>query len=240
MVRTLLAALLVAGSAQAQQDTTSTVTGTVRIDGKVTRPKVIPLDAACTALHPDPLRTEATLVDAENRVRNAFVWVKKGVTGKYPVPAEAFLLDQVGCRYEPHVFGIRVGQTLKIRNSDAMLHNVHGLGMNNKEFNFGQPVQGQVNDVKLSADEVMMRVKCDVHGWMSSWAGVLEHPFYAVSDATGGFTIKGLPPGKYTIGAWQEEWTVAAKDGKYGWEAEVEVKAGETKTLSVVLDKKKE
>lgn len=241
MVRTLVTALLVVGGVQAQEkarEETGTVSGRVHIDGVVPAAKKIPMDAACAALHPEPPRTEFTIVDAKNNVRGAFVWVKKGLEGrKFPVPPEPVLLDQVNCRYEPHVFGIRIGQTLRIRNSDGFLHNVHGLGFDNPPFNFGQPVKGQVSEVKLVAEEVMMKIKCDIHGWMASWAGVMEHPYFAVTDASGAFSIPGLPPGKYTVAVWQEEWTAGDRTKL---EREVVVKAGETVPHTFELDKKKE
>ena len=87
------------------------------------------------------------------------------------------------------------------RNSDPLLHNVHGTPKVNKEFNFAQPVKGQENAVTFDKPEVFVRIKCDVHSWMFTYAGVCEHPYFAVTDKDGNFTIKNLPPGKYTLEA---------------------------------------
>src|SRR5262249_37013994 len=116
--------------------------------------------------------------------------------------------DQTGCVYAPHVAGAMVEQKVKFRNSDDMMHNVHGLPFSNKEFNFGQ-VKGSENDVKFTTQEVPVKVVCNVHtGFMTAFVGVVDHPFFAVTDAAGKFEIKKLPPGKYTLGVWHERLTV--------------------------------
>jgi plastocyanin len=147
--------------------------------------------------------------------------VKEGVNGSYPAPTEPVVLNQKGCHYTPHVFGIMVGQPLQIVNSDPTLHNIHALPKANSEFNTGQPIQGMKFDHTFTAKEVMVPFKCDVHGWMNAHAAVLDHPFFAVSSKDGKFEIKGLPAGKYTIEAWHEKLgaqtmdvEVAAKESK--------------------------
>ena len=115
-------------------------------------------------------------------------------------------IDQRGCVYYPRVLGVRVGQTLEIRNSDNLLHNVHSVTEHENQFNFGQARAGVVNTFKMKNEEIMMRLGCDVHRWMESYIGVLNHPFYSVSGTDGSFTIKGLPAGTYTIEAWHEKY----------------------------------
>jgi len=83
----------------------------------------------------------------------------------------------------------------------------------------------------------MLKIVCNIHGWMSTYAGIVDHPFFAVTDDAGKFSLKGLPPGKYTIAAWHERWTTMKEKG---CEQEFEVKAGQTKTLDFALDRKKE
>jgi hypothetical protein len=113
-------------------------------------------------------------------------------------------LDQQGCRYSPHVFGIQTGQTLEILNSDPTLHNIHAMPANNREFNTGQPIQGMKTEQSFENVEVMVPFKCDVHGWMNAYAGVLDHPYFAVTTADGGFELSNVPPGTYTVEAWHE------------------------------------
>lgn len=160
-------------------------------------------DPVCVSLHPDPVQTQK-IAASDGNLANVFVYVKEGVSGSHPTPSESKLLDQKGCRYQPHVSGIQVGQTLVIRNSDATLHNVHATPEKNAEFNNGQPFEGMELEHRFTVPEIMVPLKCDVHPWMNSYIGVLDHPFYAVSAEDGGFTIEGVPAGDYTIEAWHE------------------------------------
>ena len=135
-----------------------------------------------------------------------FVYVKDGLGNyAYDMPTAPAKIDQQNCRYHPHVFGMRVGQSLEILNSDPTLHNIHALPKGNSEFNTGQPIQGMKTTHKFEKKEVMVPFKCDVHGWMNAYVGVLDHPYYAVSDKEGKFELKSLPPGTYTVEAWHEK-----------------------------------
>ena len=139
-------------------------------------------------------------------LENVFVYVKDGL-GNYAfdVPTQPATIDQKDCRYHPHVFGMRVGQPLEIINSDPTLHNIHALPKSNQEFNTGQPIQGMKTTHTFTAKEVMVPFKCDVHGWMNAYVGVVNHPYFAVTDKDGKFELKGVPPGTYTIEAWHEK-----------------------------------
>jgi plastocyanin len=150
--------------------------------------------------------SESVIVGASGAVKNAFVYVKDGLDPAYSfdVPTAAVVLDQQGCRYTPHVVGVRVGQPIDIVNSDDTLHNVHAMPMTNQEFNQGQPVKGFRMTKTFTAPEVMVRFVCNVHGWMRAWVGVMAHPYFAVTDENGAFKIPNLPPGTYTIGVWHE------------------------------------
>ncbi|HKW01088.1 MAG TPA: carboxypeptidase regulatory-like domain-containing protein [Vicinamibacterales bacterium] len=150
--------------------------------------------------------SEAAIVGANGAVKNAFVYVKDGLDPAYSfdVPTAAVVLDQQGCKYTPHVVGVRVGQPIDIVNSDDTLHNVHAMPMTNQEFNQGQPVKGFRMTKTFTAPEVMVRFVCNVHGWMRAYVGVMAHPYFAVTDADGAFKIPNLPPGTYTIGVWHE------------------------------------
>jgi hypothetical protein len=232
MGKALLAVALMAGSLGAADGEPATVTGTVKIQGRPLKGTPANPPPDCAAHFPGGCRLDDIVVDGENHVRWAFVYVKKGLEGKtFAVPREPVVLDQKGCRYDPHVFGLQAGQPLLVKNSDGVLHNVHGLPLINKEFNYGQ-VPGAQNTVTLNRDEMMVRIKCDIHSIMGAWAGVLPHPFFAATDAAGKYTIKGLPPGKYTIEVWHEKYKAVAQ--------EVEVKAGEVKTADFALADKKE
>jgi len=187
--------------------TTGTVTGTITFAGTAPAPEPIKMtsDPTCTQAG-GPATTETLLVGSSGGLQNVFVYVKDGLGDRtFPTPAAPVLLDQKGCHYIPHVLGIQVGQPLEIVNSDSTLHNVHAVPKTNGEFNTGQPLKGMKHVHTFSTKEVMVPFKCDVHGWMNAYVGVLDHPFYAVTGADGSFSLKGLPPGTYTVEAWHEK-----------------------------------
>lgn len=212
----------------------ASISGTVKVKGDVKKRKKIKMDAdpKCAALHADTPLMDDIVVDADGNVQWAFVYVKKGAEGKKPTDApKPAVIDQKGCRYEPHVLGLAVGQELIIRNSDDLLHNIHALPFTNKEFNFGQPTKGLEEKKAFTAQEVMVKVKCDVHPWMSAWIGVLEHGFFAVTGADGKYAIPGgLPDGKYTVTVWHE--------GYKDVNQEVDVKGGAGVAQFELTDKK--
>jgi plastocyanin len=206
--------------------TTANVTGTVTVDGKLPENATIKMNAdpvCARETSGTPQTMEAYVVGSDGKsLANVFVYVKDGLDGySFDPPTEPAHIDQKDCRYHPHVFGVMVGQPLEIMNSDPTLHNIHAVAKNNREFNNGQPLQGMKTTHTFTTPEVMVPFKCDVHGWMNAYVGVLPHPFYAVTDANGGFSLKGLPPGTYTVEAWHEKLgtstqtvTVGAKDSK--------------------------
>jgi hypothetical protein len=183
------------------------VSGKVLFEGTApANPKIaFTSDPACLRAHPDGAVSEIYAVH-DGGLDNVFVYVKDGLTGyTFDTPTTPVLLDQQGCLYRPHVLGLRVGQPLQIKNSDETLHNVHGLGQVNQEFNFGEPITGQVMSRTFTAKEVMMKFVCNVHTWMNAYIGVLDHPYFAVTTEGGKFALKDLPAGTYTIEAWHEK-----------------------------------
>ena len=116
------------------------------------------------------------------------------------------VLDQRGCIYTPRVLGARVGQTLQIRNSDEVLHNLHSLSPKANAFNVSQPKAGMTYEVKLKDEDAMLRLKCDIHSWMTAFVGVVNHPYFAVSGANGEFEIRDVPAGSHAIRVWHEQY----------------------------------
>ena len=201
----------------------ATITGKIVFEGSIPAPEKFKMsaDAFCAKANPGEVARPDIEIGPDRGIKDVFVYVKSGITGTYPPPATAALIDQRGCTYHPHVFGVVAGQDIEILNSDPTLHNIHALPEKNEAFNLGMPVQGMKYTKRFDKPEVMVRIKCDVHGWMSAFCGVVAHPFFAVTAADGTYTIKNLPAGTYTIEAWHEKFgtqtqqvTVGATDSK--------------------------
>ncbi len=186
--------------------TAGNITGSIMLEGTPPAAETIRMnsDPVCAKEATDT-ETNYYVVGGSGGLGNVFVYVKEGLTGSFPAASDTVVLDQKGCRYTPHVFGIQVGQTLQIHNGDPTLHNIHATPTANAEFNTGQPIQGMTFDRTFDTAEVMVPFKCDVHGWMNSYVGVVDHPFFAVSGGDGSFDISTLPPGDYVVEAWHEE-----------------------------------
>ena len=187
------------------------VKGKIKFDGKAPKMKPLRMDAdpVCVANSDIQPRKEWLVLDENNGVKNVLVYVKESKSGSllknYDTPKEAAVIDQKGCVYIPHVLGVMVGQQLDILNSDGTLHNIHALPKVNKEFNKAMPRSKKQMSVKFDKVEAPFKIKCDVHPWMGAFLGVFEHPYFAVTDDSGSYTISGLAPGKYILEAWHEK-----------------------------------
>jgi len=205
--------------------TAGTITATVKFEGTPPAPEIYTLtgDPKCVSENGAPQRANELLVVGDNQaLQNVFVYVKDGLGSfGFPIPSEPVVLDQDKCRYTPRVLGVRVGQALQIRNSDPLLHNVRSNGVINQAFNKSTPIEGMSFNHTFATREVMVPFKCDVHGWMSAYVGVLDHPYFGTSAPDGKVVLGNLPPGTYTIEAWHEQLgtrtqqiTIAARESK--------------------------
>ena len=204
--------------------TAGRVTATVTFEGDVPAGMItITGDPKCVSENGSPQRADERIVVGGNRaLQNVFVYVTDGLGAfGFPIPSEPVVLDQDKCRYTPRVLGVRVGQALQIRNSDPLLHNVRSNGVINQAFNKSTPLEGVSFNHTFATKEVMVPFKCDVHGWMSAYVGVLDHPYFGTTAADGKVVLGNLPPGTYTIEAWHEalgpktqQVTIGAKESK--------------------------
>ena len=162
-------------------------------------------DPVCYENNPEPL-TEFIVVK-DSRMANVLVYVKSGDTLEgltFETPATDALLDSRGCRYLPHVLGVQVNQRLEIRNFDKTTQNVHAMPKNNADWNQSQVPFNPPLATKFAHAEVAIPIKDNQHPWKKAYVGVFAHPFFAVSNGKGTFTIEGLPSGNYTVGVWHE------------------------------------
>jgi plastocyanin len=197
------------------------ISGNVNFDGKGPKKKKLKMDAdpVCGTSHQGPVYRQDFVMDDSNNLANVLVYIKnidyKGETTKSQA-----VLDQKGCVYSPHVMGVMKGQEILIKNSDATLHNIHGLPKVNNEFNFAMPKVLKEKKMTLVKTESAFKVKCDVHPWMSAYVQVFDHPYFTVSSSDGSFKIDNVPAGTYEVVAWQEKFkdktvshTVTVGDG---------------------------
>ena len=225
--------LFIAGCLLSSSTFAGNIKGKVDFKGTKPNPAEIKMtaDPNCIKIHAGKkVTSDQVVVNGNNTLRNVFVYVKKGLEGKkFPVPTQKATINQNGCTYTPHVFGMMAKQSLEIINSDPTMHNIHALPKMSKQFNIAQPKKGMKMVKTFEKPEIMVKIKCDVHNWMAAYVGVLDHPFYAVTDDQGNFEIKNLPAGEYEIEAWHE---------KYGAQTmKVSVGAADTKTTDFSSDK---
>jgi plastocyanin len=202
-----------------------TIKGHVRVKGPVPGNAIIRMgmDPMCAKINAGkrPVQ-EVVAATADGSLANVFVSLQ-GSFPATPVPSEPVTIDQRACMYVPRVVGARVGQTVQVRNSDELLHNVHGLSTHDNAFNVSQPKAGMVQQIQLKTPEIMVRVTCDVHRWMTAFVGVVNHPYFATSSGAGTYEINNVPEGTYTIQAWHERYGVTTQ--------QVRVAAGTTATV---------
>jgi len=227
-----IAALLGVGSAaHAYQESPvqnpAKFTGTIRLAGTPPPQEQIVVTKDVTACG-DTLDSYALVVGSSKGVANAIVTIEGITTGKPIAVAESLYLANSGCQFEPRVQVVPVGTRIAIRNDDAILHNTHAyLGQSESLFNIALPMKDL--RVRKNLDKPgLVRFECDAgHTWMRAYVLVAEHPYYAVTDESGAFSIDDVPAGTYSVKVWHE--TLG------GETREVTFRASETTTLEFNL-----
>jgi hypothetical protein len=184
----------------------ATVTGTINVTGTIPKPNRIDMwaDPVCVQHNPRP-ETQWLIVN-DNKVQNAFVYLKGEPlkTYRFEMPDTDAVLVQTNCQFSPRVLGLRVGQQLQVINSDQTVHNVHPNPKLNPEWNQSHPANSPPIVKSFPRAEVLIPFKDNQHPWEKAYVAVMDHPFFAVSDEFGRFEIRGLPPGTYTLVVWHE------------------------------------
>jgi plastocyanin len=184
-----------------------TIQGTVHFAKTPPKPIEIDMsqDPACAM---GPANYSEQYVVNNGGFANVFIYVKDGLGNRiYAAPSQPVDIDQKGCRYVPHVIGAMVGQPVRFTNSDPTMHNINVAPTvpPNQAVDISQPPKQGQDERTFRAAELMIPVRCNIHPWMQAFINVAPNPFFAVSDASGRFVIKGLPPGTYTVVADQEQ-----------------------------------
>ena len=204
--------------------------GSGAITGKVTYtgtpPRMKPIDMSkepsCAKQHASAVLEQNVATGPGNALQWVVVYISAGDQGSI-APSQPIKYDQKGCQYIPHVLPLQVAQELEIYNHDPTSHNIHPLAKVNPEFNKSQPPGSPPIRTKYESAE-FIPVKCNIHPWMHGYFVVLNTSHYAVTGEDGSFEIKTLPPGKYTVTAWQEQYPAQSQ--------EVTIGDGETKTIN--------
>jgi plastocyanin len=168
------------------------------------RPIVMDKDTVCASEQSGTILAEDGRVNANGTLPNAFVYISKG-TGNLSIPAppNSVTLTQKGCVYEPHVLGIMVGQPLQVVTIDPTAHNIHvSATKGNRDWNVTQQPGTPSVTRRFTEAAIMVPVHCNIHPWMEAFIGVVTNPYFAVTGDDGSFTIKGVPPGDYTLTVW--------------------------------------
>lgn len=202
-----------------------TIEGKVVFEGRPRRNLLINMgaDPNCLSINAGKkVQQELVVLHPDKSIGNVLVHLIGDVPYSGGAPGEALTVVQEGCIYHPRISGAMTGQTLKVRNNDSTLHNIHTQSEEGNSFNVGQPKAGMEHEHRLRGEEIL-RLKCDVHPWMVGFVGVKSHPYFAVTGEGGTFKIEDVPAGTYTVEAWQERLGALQET--------VEVKDGETTTL---------
>lgn len=154
---------------------------------------------------------EDLVIGAQRGIRNAVVWLQTPPPGATWAAAPVKVdMDQKGCVFVPRVVLVPAGGTVEFLNSDRLLHNLHSASKENPSFNRTQP-KGRAIPIAFAKPEII-RINCDLHSWMRAWVVVADHPFYALTNEAGEFTLPAVPPGKYTLQIWQESLGVTSRE----------------------------
>jgi plastocyanin len=223
----LVAALPWVGLTPATAQGVGSIVGEVKLSGTPPAPKTLKVNKDAQVCGSDKV-SEELVVGPNKGIQNAVVWLVDA-KGPAPKPARKPTLDQKGCHFEPHVLVVPAGAEMDILNPDGILHNIHTFSSANPAINKAQPKFKKVLTEKFDKPE-FIRVRCDVHGWMSAWIVVAAHGAYAVSDEAGAFKLENVPPGKHKVEVWHETLGKISQD--------VEVKAGAPTRVTFEMSKK--
>jgi len=180
------------------------LTGTITFKGTPPAEKsfadAMQADQNCVALYAAGKfpTTHFYTVSASGGLADVVVTVKgvPAAAGASPAPA---VLDQKGCVYNPSILVVQTGQKVIVKNSDPCVHNIHTVPKENAMQNMVQMPGGPDLEFVFDKPEPFLKFQCDVHPWMFAWVTVVDGPYFALSDKDGKFTIKNVPPGKYTV-----------------------------------------
>jgi hypothetical protein len=220
-----------------------TIKGQIVWDGEIPSPVAVVLKGDKLAKDAGVCAGEAVMSEdvVVNKENNGLRWVVVSVAGRPNIhpelkdPQGVAEIGQKGCRFIPHVLALRQGQKFAITSEDPIAHNIKGDGFKNASFNFivpPAPAKGKskIDGPDLVAENLPMVLSCNIHGYMKAYLAIFRHPYFAVTDENGNFTIKNVPAGDQKLSIWHEKgYGEGGKEGKA-----ITVKADDTVDLGKI------
>jgi len=188
--------------------TVGEIKGTVVLQGAPPPPQKILLsgEPECAQLNPGSLVSPVVTVGANGSLANVAVYIKSGLANyHFETPQTPVELEQKNCMYQPRVLALMTNQVLDVQNEDPIQHNVHPTPRDNPAFNMTQVIHGAPIQKAFANPELAIRFMCNLHPWMRAYVFVFPDPYFDVTTTAGTFDLKDVPPGTYTIEAWQEK-----------------------------------
>ena len=208
-----------------------TISGVVKFEGDVPEMKVLEItkdQAICGATEK---YDESLVIGEGNALKNTIVYLIDVSQGKGFDKATKLEIDQKNCKFSPHVQIVPIGVRLTMLNNDKVNHNVHIFSSINKPVNKQQTKNRRKMPLaSVKKAEGPVSVKCDIHGWMSAWIAYVPHPYFAVTNEKGEFSLEDVPAGTYKLGYWHE-----ACGSNSASPASITVEAGGTVTQDFTL-----
>jgi Polysaccharide lyase family 4, domain II len=161
----------------------------------------------------ETLPDESYLVDANGGLKNVVVFVEPAQPAIPADPQKLNMIENTGCRYAPRVIAMQKGERLRVKNNDPKLHIPHSYLNEKTVFMLSLPFKNTILDATQKIrDAGILKLVCDTHGWMLGFVHVFDHPFFAVTDDKGAFSIPNVPAGTYTLKAWHEDAGVRSRE----------------------------
>ena len=161
----------------------------------------------------ETLPNETYLIGSDGGLQNAVVFIETSPNNTRGDSQKENMLSNTGCRYSPRILALQKGERLRVKNNDPKLHIPHSYHEDRTVFNLSLPFKGTTIDATPRIRQAgLLKVVCDTHAWMLAYIHVFDHPYFAVTDERGMFTISNLPPGTYVLKAWHEDAGVRSQE----------------------------